>query len=167
MAKRIPHDTDKLREELAFQLRSGHAHANLDEVTEKLPFELQGKVPKGLPYSAWQLLEHIRLAQEDMFNFSDNTKGDYEQPDWPDGYWPKSPAPPNNRTWNKSVRRVRDDRERFIHIMATRDLFEPFPWGDGQTLFHETCLLLDHNAYHLGEILTVRRLVGAWPAKKK
>lgn len=166
MAKALTSDSDKIREELAFQFRNGHAHASFDEVTENLGFELQGKVPKGLPYSAWQLLEHIRIAQEDMVNFSDNAKGDYVQPEWPDAYWPKSPAPPTNRAWNKSAQQVRDDRERFLNLIAKRDLFEPFAWGDGQTLFHEACLILDHTGYHLGEIITIRRLLGAWPAKK-
>lgn len=154
---------DPLRKELIFQVNGGHAHAPLEKVTEKFPLQLQGVVPDGLPYSAWQLLEHIRLSQADMLEFC--TSKNYKEKKWPEDYWPKSPAPPNSRAWEASVRRIKDDRAKFIKLLSNpkADLFVPFPWGDGQTLFHEACLIIDHNSYHLGEIVTLRRLLGAWP----
>jgi len=153
---------DPLRKELIFQLNGGHAHAPLEKIVEKFPAKQQGIVPEGLPYSAWQLLEHIRLAQLDMLEFC--TSKDYREKKWPEDYWPKSPEPPNSRAWDSSVRNIKTDREQFIKLISNpkADLFAPLAWGNGQTLFHETCLIIDHNAYHLGEIVTVRRLLGNW-----
>jgi hypothetical protein len=157
---------DPLRQELVLQLNGGNAHAPLDKVTAKFPVRLQGVVPDGLPYSAWQLLEHIRLAQADLLEFC--LSKDCREKKWPDEYWPKSAAPPSARAWEASVRRIKADLAEFIKLISNpkADLFAPLAWGDGQTLFHEACLLLDHNAYHLGEIVTVRRLLGAWAGEK-
>ncbi|HWR17647.1 MAG TPA: DinB family protein [Terriglobales bacterium] len=155
---------DKLREELAFQLRKGNAHVPLEEAVKDLPLKAQGTVPKGMPYSAWQLLEHIRLAQRDMLDFCSNEDGHYQHKTFPDDYWPASPEPPNSRVWSQSVKQIQSDRDAFIALISDpkRDLFARFPWGTGQTLFHEACLILDHNAYHLGELVAVRRLLGEW-----
>jgi hypothetical protein len=127
---------------------------------------LQGVVPEGLPYSAWQLLEHIRLALADMLEFC--LSKDYREKKWPDEYWPESASPPSTRAWETSVRRIKADLAEFIKLISNpkADLFVPMPRGDGQTLLHEACLVIDHNAYHLGEIVTVRRLLGAWPGEK-
>jgi hypothetical protein len=153
---------DPLRKELVLQLNGGNAHASLDKVTAKFPARLQGVVPEGLPYSAWQLLEHIRLAQADMLEFC--LSKDYREKKWPDEYWPESAAPPSARAWDTSLRRIKSDLAEFIKLISNpkADLFVPLPWGEGQTLFHEACLIFDHNAYHLGEMVTVRRLLGAW-----
>lgn len=158
---------DPLRKELVFQLNGGNAHASLKKATDKFPAPQQGIVPAGLPYSAWQLLEHMRLAQADMLEFCTNSK--YKEKKWPDDYWPKSPQPPNARAWNASVKAIQADREKFIQLISNPkgDLFAPLPWGDGQTLFHEACLIIDHNAYHIGEIVTVRRILGIWDSTSR
>ena len=154
---------DPLRKELAFQLNGGNAHASLEKVVANFPARHQGTTPPGLPFSAWQLLEHIRLAQADMLEFCTNSK--YREKRWPDDYWPKSPAPPNAKEWSASIKAIQSDRKKFIELLSDpkADLFTPFSWGDGQTLFHEACLIIDHNSYHLGEIVTLRRLLGIWP----
>jgi hypothetical protein len=155
---------DPLRNEMIFQLRRGHAHAPFEKIVKAFPFEKQGIRPKGLPYSGWQLLEHIRLALEDIVEFCDNEDGHYKEKEWPEGYWPKLAGPPSKTAWNASVRKIEAVREKFIKMLSNDkvDLFAPFSWGDGQTLFHEACLIVDHTAYHLGEIVTLRRLLGVW-----
>lgn len=162
----MPAKLDPLRKEIVFQLNGGNAHAPLEKATADMPAKSQGVVPDGLPYSTWQLLEHLRIAQADMLEFC--TSKTYHEKKWPDDYWPKDPAPPNSRAWNASVRQIQADREQFIKLIsnAKADLFAPLAWGQGQTLFHEACLIIDHNAYHLGEIVTVRRLLGAWPPRE-
>jgi hypothetical protein len=159
----MAHDWDKLRTELIFQLNGGNAHASLEKVVANFPYELQGSVPNGLPYSAWQLLEHLRIAQAEMLEFCTNPK--YKDVKWPNAYWPESPKPSQAKSWEASVKQIQSDRTRFVNLISdtTSDLFAPFAWGDGQTLFHEACLIIDHNSYHLGEIVTLRRLLGAWP----
>jgi len=159
----MPARPDPLRKELVFQLNGGNAHAPLQKVIADFPAKFRGEKPNGLPYSAWQLLEHIRLAQADMLEFCTSAK--YKEKKWPDDYWPKSPNPPNARAWNAAVKAIHSDRTQFIKLISDpkADLFARFPWGDGQTLFHEACLIIDHNAYHLGEIVTVRRILGIWP----
>jgi hypothetical protein len=159
----MPPKLDPLRKELVFQLNGGHAHVPLEKVVQTFPIKFRGVVPKGLPYSSWQLLEHIRLALRDMLDFC--TDPNYQAPKWPDDYWPKSPEPPNARAWEASVRKIQSDRTKFVKLVSNpkSDLFAPIPWGDGQTLFHEACLIIDHNSYHLGEMVTVRRILGIWP----
>ena len=159
-------DAEELRKELIFQLRGGNAHAKFEDAVDSFPAKLRGTVPENLPYSAWQLLEHLRIAQADILKFSDNADGSYKEMTWPDAYWPKSPAPASASAWDKSVQQVLDYRERFIKLLQAGDLFAPFPWGDGQTLLREAVLIVDHNAYHIGELVAVRRLLKAWPAKK-
>jgi hypothetical protein len=155
---------DALVKELTLQLRGGHAHAPLDQVVKGFPFEKQGTVPEGLPYSGWQLLEHIRLAVEDMVEFSANQDGHYKEKKWPEDYWPKSAQPPSKGAWEKSVKQIKGEIEKFVELISDpkTDLFKPLPWGDGQTLFKEACQIVDHNAYHLGELVTVRRILGVW-----
>jgi hypothetical protein len=158
---------DKLRQELVFQLRGGNAHAKFDDVVKNFPEDLRGNTPKGMPYSGWQLLEHIRIAQDDILRFSKNADSSYEQPNWPADYWPKSPEPPNPQAWNKSIKSYHSDLDEFVGLIGDPKsaLFESFPWGGGQTLFHEAMLLVDHAAYHLGEIVAVRRVLKIWPGK--
>jgi hypothetical protein len=155
---------DPLREELVYQLRGGHAHAPLDKVVNGVPFEKQGTTPQGMPYSAWQLLEHLRLALEDMVEFSANEDGHYKEKAWPEGYWPKSPEPPSKKAWSESVKKIEAEIEKMVALVLNpkADLFKPFAWGDGQTLAREAMQIVDHNAYHLGELVAVRRALGAW-----
>ena len=156
---------DALRTHLLDLLHGGHAHATFEDAVRDLPAKLRGKVPRGLPYSAWQLVEHMRLTQEDILLFSKNRDGSYQSPEWPDGYWPSGEAPLDDEDWEKSIAGFRADRVAFEALVAdpTQDLFAPFPWGEGQTLLREGLLIADHTSYHLGQLIVVRRLRGAWP----
>ena len=150
-----------VRKWLVWLLSGGGAHVKFDEVVKDLPLELCGKKPSRLPFSAWQLLEHMRLAQADILEFSINPE--YREREWPADYWPKTAKPPEE-AWNKSVEGFRSDLHRMQDLIADRknDLHATIPWGDGQTLMREALLLADHNAYHLGELVLVRRLLNAW-----
>lgn len=162
----MPQKLDPLRKEIVFQLNGGNAHAPLEKVVENFPVKLRGEVPEGLPYSAWQLLEHLRIAQADIVEFCIGKN--YREKKWPEDYWPKDAAPRRASDWDESVSSIDEDRRQFIKLISASkiDLFAPLPSGTGQTLFHEACLIIDHNAYHLGEIVTLRRLLGAWPPGK-
>ena len=155
--------TDLQRTEIARVLDWEDAHAGFDRVVAGLPGKLQGQVPHGLPYSPWQLLEHIRLTQRDILEFCRNPE--YEELDWPDDYWPKSPAPPSASAWEESVKAFRQDREALKRLALDPgvNLSARVPAGDGQTYLRELLLAADHTAYHLGELVVVRRALGAWP----
>lgn len=156
-------DTDKqLREHLLKLLTGGEAHATFEKAIEGLPVELQGKKPKGAEHSPWQLLEHLRIAQWDILEFSRDAK--HQSPQWPEGYWPAKAAPPDEKAWDKTVRAFRKDLKAMCALVSDEktDLFAPIPHGDGQTILREALLLADHNAYHLGQLVLVRRLLGAW-----
>jgi uncharacterized damage-inducible protein DinB len=142
-------------------LRGGHAHATFDDIVREFPAERAGIRPPGAPHSAWELLEHMRIAQRDILEFS--RSGEHVSPKWPEGYWPKSPAPGQGE-WNNSVRAFREDLAAFEAMIrdASQDLHREFPWGDGQTLFREALLIADHNSYHLGQLVLVRQLLGDW-----
>ena len=161
---------DALEQELRTQLKAlldgGQAHAKLDDAVTGVPFQAQGTVPEGLPYSPWQLLEHIRIAQRDILDFSDNADGSYKPMKWPDDYWPKDPVPPGESAWEASVAALRSDRAAFELLLQERDLVTPFPWGDGQNLLREALLIADHESYHTGELIVTRRLLGVWKPKK-
>jgi uncharacterized damage-inducible protein DinB len=118
--------------------------------------------PSGAPYSAWQLLEHMRIAQRDILEFSRNPK--HVSPEWPEGYWPTKEAPPTKAAWSNSVRAFRSDLRAMQKLVANpaSDLFARIPHGDGQTLLREALLVADHNSYHLGQLVMLRRLLGAW-----
>jgi len=129
------------------------------------PAKLRGVVPKGLPYSGWQILEHIRLAQRDILEFSSNSDGSYTEKQWPEEYWPKSAEPPSEEAWERSIAQIREDRkalEKLVSSASDTELVAPFAWGDGQSLLREALLVADHDAYHVGELVVVRRLLGAW-----
>src|ERR1700757_3865032 len=151
-----------LRQHLLELLRGGGAHAKFEDVVKGLPAKLRGAKPANFPHSAWMLLEHLRLAQWDILEFSRNRK--HKSPNWPEGYWPKQPAPPNAGAWNKSVRQFRADQKAMLALVANpkTDLFAKIPWGDGQTILREALLVADHNAYHVAQLVDVRRLLGAW-----
>ena len=148
-----------LREHLIALLRGGNAHITFDKAVRGFPLDRAGVRPRGTPHSAWELLEHIRLAQEDILRFSQS--GDYVSPPWPEGYWPKSPKPERDNQWSASVRRYRKDLAEFEAMILdpAQKLSKKFPWGSGQTLLREALLIADHTSYHLGQLLLVRQLV--------
>lgn len=152
----------RLRQQLAKYLDWPEAHADFAASVNDFPAELRGCVPDGLPYSAWQLLEHIRIALCDIVEFSRDTR--HKSPPWPQGYWPKEAEPPNDAAWDKSVEAVRDcvDVMRKMINDPSQDLFAPLSGGSGQTLLREVLLAADHNAYHLGQLVLVRKALGAW-----
>jgi len=155
--------TDKpVREHLLKLLEGGHAHVTFEAAVKGLPVALRGKRPKGAEHSPWEILEHMRIATWDILEFSRD--GKHVSPKWPDGYWPKSPKPPNEKAWTKSVRALNADLEAMRKLVAAEstDLYAPIPHGDGQTIMREALLIADHNAYHIGELVLVRRLLGAW-----
>ena len=143
-------------------LRGGHAFPKFEDAVKGVPIAKAGIRPEGCPHSLWELLEHIRIAQHDIWKFSEGPK--WKSPKWPEGYWPKSPKPKDAAAWRKSVSYCRADRKAFEKLLSKRagELEAPFPWGDGQTLLRETLLIADHNAYHIGQIVLVRRLLGIW-----
>lgn len=161
----MPDAQQELRKQLSALLHGGQAHATFDEAVKDFPADLRGSVPPNLPYSAWQLLEHLRIAQRDILNFSAPPTGGYHPIAWPDAYWPKSPQPPSAHAWEQSIADVRADLGHFEALIQNpaSDLFKPFRWGTGQNLLREALLIADHNAYHLGELVVLRRLLGAWP----
>jgi uncharacterized damage-inducible protein DinB len=160
-AIRTNHDTS-LREHLLYLLKGGGAHVSFNEVIEDLPAAMRGKRPAGAAHSLWEILEHMRLAQSDILEFSRDPK--HVSPDWPGGYWPKAETSPNSVAWSKSVKAFRADLEAMCQLVGRKstDLYQRIPHGDGQTILREALLVADHNAYHLGEMVLIRRLLGAW-----
>jgi hypothetical protein len=157
---------EPLREQLARFIDSGEAHVTAEAAMADIDPALQGKRPPGLPHSPWELLEHIRITQHDILDFCVNPK--YEEMKWPDDYWPKSPAPPAADSWSKSVAEFRRDRDAFRALASDPkiDLFAKIPHGEGQTYLREILLTQDHNSYHTGQLVLVRRALDAWhPAK--
>ena len=157
-------NTDQaLRQHLLYLLRDGGAHASFDHAVRGFPAKLRGVKPPGAEHTAWQILEHMRIAQWDILEFSRNPK--HVSPKFPAGYWPKSAAPPNAAAWTRSVASFRADLKAVQKLVENpkTDLFAPIPHGDGQTILREVLLVADHNAYHLGELVLLRRLLGAWP----
>jgi hypothetical protein len=151
-----------LREHVLFLLDGGGAHAKFDEVIAGIPPKVLGQKPSGLPHSLWMLLEHLRIAQWDILEFSRNAR--YASPKWPEGYWPKTEAPSSAADWNASVKKFGQDLKAMQALVKDpkTDLFAKISWGAGQTVLREALLLADHNAYHLGQMLDARRLLGAW-----
>jgi len=142
------------------------AHVGFDAAVKGIPAVLRGVAPEGLPYSPWQLLEHLRLAQRDILEFCRNPAyvETYAKTKFPDDYWPPAAAPPTPAAWDESVAGFRRDREALKQIAAnpTIDLFERVPHGTGQTYLRELLLVADHNAYHVAQLVAVRRWLGIW-----
>jgi DinB superfamily len=161
MVIKDPHGK-QLREHVIYLLDGGGAHAKFDDVAQDIPEALRGVKPDGFPHSAWMLLEHLRLTQRDILEFSRNPK--YESPKWPEGYWPDTEGPPSAGAWTKSIQQFRKDAKDMEELVTRpkTDLYAKIPWGDGQTILREALLLADHNAYHLGQLVDVRRLLGDW-----
>ncbi len=153
---------DILREHLIKLLDWQDAHASFDTAAEGIPPQLHGVRPEGLPYSPWELLEHMRLTQKDILNFCRNQ--DYKAPKWPDEYWPKNSAPSTPNDWQQSVTAFRADRQSLqsLTVDPNLDLYAEIPHGEGQTYLREVLLVADHSAYHVGELVAVRRLLGVW-----
>jgi hypothetical protein len=158
----MPNDR-ALREHLIQLLEGGHAHPTFDSAVKGFPPARAGVRPKGVPYSAWELLEHLRIAQNDILRFS--ISAEHESPKWPEGYWPAAPAPEKESQWARSVKAIRQDMAELQALIRDpkQDLYRQFPWGDGQTLLREALLVADHNSYHIGQIVLVRKLLGEWP----
>jgi hypothetical protein len=153
---------DPLRKQLVELLRMEGAHLSFDDAVADFPVKLRGIKPHGAPRTPWQLLEHLRIAQWDILEFTRDPK--HVSPDFPSGYWPKSEAPPDDHAWDKSVRAFRADLKAMSDLVANdaTDLLAPIPHAEGKTILREALLLADHNAYHLGELVLLRRLLGAW-----
>ena len=143
-------------------LKGGQAFAPLKVILEDIPANKRGVVPENLPYSIWQQVEHIRIAQWDILDFSHNPE--YKEIKWPDAYWPKETAPKNDAAWEKSIKQIFADESAFIALLEDPkvDFYTPFPWGDGQNLLREAMLIANHNSHHAGQIILIRRLLGIW-----
>ena len=138
------------------------AHATFDAAVDGVPAELRGVQPPGLPYSLWQLVEHLRITQRDILDFCRDPA--YAEPQWPDDYWPGTAEPPSPDAWDETLARFRADRDALKQLAADApDLFAQIPHGTGQTYLRELLLVAGHGAYHVGQIVLVRRLLGAWP----
>ncbi|HLV81206.1 MAG TPA: DinB family protein [Chthonomonadaceae bacterium] len=151
-----------LREHIVRLLEGGQAYETFSEIAASFAADQRGIVPPGVEHSAWQIVEHLRIAQRDILDFSRNENGTYAELNWPDDYWPATPAPPDDKAWENTVRAFLADRKELeTHVLNPRnDLFAPFPWGDGQTLLREALLAADHASYHLGQLVIVRGLLG-------
>jgi uncharacterized damage-inducible protein DinB len=156
-----------LRKHLVELLRGSHAHVDFAAAIRDLPARLRGARPEGVEHSPWELLEHLRLAQRDILGFSRDPA--HVSPPWPEGYWPAAVEPPDAAAWDRSVAAFLADLEAMERLVAApaADLFQPFAHGQGQTLLREAMLAADHNAYHVGQIVALRRLLGDWPPPKR
>ena len=151
-----------LREHVVNLLMKGEAHADFEAAVKGLPAKLRGAKPKGAEHSPWQVLEHLRIAQWDLIEYGVNPK--HESPEFPAGYWPKNATPPSGAAWDKSVESFLKDRKRLCELVRSEktDLLKKIPYAGGQTLLRQALVTADHNAYHVGEMVLLRRMLGAW-----
>lgn len=151
-----------LREQLVELLDWHHAHVDLESVLKRISFDALGKKTPGSPYTIWELLEHIRIAQADIVSFS--RSADHQSPPFPEGYWPEDRAPESDEEWQRAREGLKNDLEAMKRLVADpeQDLLAPIPHGDGQTLLREAVLLADHNAYHLGQIVLMLKMLKLW-----
>jgi len=153
--------TTTLIDELIFLLKKGNAHISFNDAVKNIPFEDLGKKPGNLPYSIWQITEHIRITQKDILDFSINVN--YEALNWPSNYWPENAAPETQADWENSIKTINDNLDEFIELLKkSENIYALFGHGTGQTLLREAMLIADHNSYHTGEIIVLRRLLGNW-----
>jgi hypothetical protein len=154
-----------LRKHLVNLLTKGEAHATFEDAVRDVPAEARGKVPEGAAHSLWELAEHMRIAQADILKFSTDAK--HKSPKWPKGYWPKKPAPPNAKAWDKTIKDFLADRGEMVKLIEKKstNLFAEIPHGKGQTILREALLMADHNSYTVGEIVVTRRMLGVWKPK--
>jgi DinB superfamily len=152
-----------LREQLVYLLKGGGAHVHFMDAVEKFPAGKRGTYAQGLAHTAWQLLDHARIAQRDILEFSRNHE--HVSPEFPEGYWPKTPAPQSEDEWNDCVSAFKRDLRDMIRLIENpkTDLYAPIPHGQGQTILREALVLADHNSYHLGQLVDLRRALGSWP----
>ncbi len=157
----------QLRSHLVDLLTARQAHCTFDEAVAGLPAEARGRRPDDLPYSVWEQVEHLRRAQRDILDFCRDPE--YAAPAWPDDYWPDSVAPADDAAWTGSVEQVRDDLQAMCGLVQnpSLNLYEEIPHGDGQTYLREAMLVADHNAYHIGQIVTLRRALDAWGDRRE
>ncbi len=154
--------TDAIRKHLIELFRERHAHAQFEDAVKDTAPKIRGIIPDGLPYSIWQLVEHVRIAQWDILEFCrDET---HKSPKWPEGYWVENKTAVDDAEWEKSLLQIRKDKEAFISLLNSpdTDLYVPFAYGDGQTFLREALLIADHASYHTGQIVLIRRLLGDW-----
>lgn len=153
---------EMLRKQLVDLIKGGNAHVGYKKAFEDFSDDLRGKKPKGSPHTAWELLEHMRLAQWDILEYSRNT--DHRSPDFPEGYWPKDSEPPDPKAWDRTVNEFCEDLRAMCKLISNpaSDLNAPFPNGSGHTLLREALILADHNSYHLGQLVLLRRELGSW-----
>jgi hypothetical protein len=151
-----------LREHILYLLTGGAAHLSFEQAIAGLPSELRGARVDGVPHTMWRLLEHMRICQWDILDFSRNSQ--HVSPEFPDGYWPDGDAPPDDNAWDKSLQGFRADQQAMIDLISDpgTDLLAPIPHASGQTILREALLLADHNAYHLGQMVFLRRCLGVW-----
>lgn len=152
----------QLKEVIANMLEEEQAHISFADAVKDIPDKFLGVKPSNLPYSIWQLTEHIRITQWDIVQFSSNP--DHISPNWPEEYWPKTATPTSIKEWEKSVQAITEDRKKMINLVKApeADLLKPFSYGTGQNLLREAILIIDHSSYHTGEIVVVRRALGIW-----
>jgi hypothetical protein len=155
-------ENQKFRKQIVEFLSGRGAHVDWKASFRGIPPKLSGVRPSGFPHSLWELLEHMRIAQSDILEFSRDAT--HVSPEWPTGYWPATPAPPNAKAWDKSLKAFARDLEAMQKLVANRktDLLAKISHGTGQTILREALLVADHNAYHLGQVLTVRKILGNW-----
>jgi uncharacterized damage-inducible protein DinB len=159
----MPDNDVSLREQLAQLLRGGNAHVDMLSALEDFPPKLYGAKPQNSPHSAWELLEHMRIALRDILDFCTNDK--YVEKKFPDDYWPETAEPASKGAWEKSVRALKEDLEAFEELIRNPDsnLYAQIPWGNEEhTLLREVLVAADHNSYHTGELVFLRRILGAW-----
>jgi DinB superfamily len=151
-----------LREHLVSLLTQENAHAGFEVAVRDMPAKHFGTKPKGVDHSAWELLEHLRIAQWDILEFSRNPK--HVSPKWPQGYWPESPTPPTPEAWDHSVKEFERDLKEMVALVQDQsvDLLAKIGHGEGQTVLREALLIADHNAYHIGQLVQLRKMLGAW-----
>jgi uncharacterized damage-inducible protein DinB len=150
----------KVKEIIRDAILKEEAHASLSKAVENISLETVGKRVEGIPYTIWQLIEHIRITQWDIVEFSSNPL--HQSPRWPEGYWPEIPAPENQEHLDQSVRKIEHDILKLLRLLENDDLTKPFDHGNGQTLLRELMLVLSHSSYHIGQIILMRRILGKW-----
>lgn len=155
-------NNEAVLEQLIALITQGNAHITFDDAVKNIPFNILGEKPGNLPYSIWQIVEHIRIAQSDILDFSINSE--YKTLQWPDEYWISEGNPANEAAWQNSLKQIQNDRNEFIQLLTDNNtnLYEPFPYGQGQNLFREALLIADHTSYHTGQIILIRRLLNNW-----
>jgi len=154
-------EQQNLLDELVFLLKKGNAHVSFNDAIQDIPFDDLGKKLQNLPYSIWQIAEHIRITQKDILDFSANEN--YKELNWPADYWPHAAAPESKAAWDNCIKQINADLDAFIGLLTnSTNIFKPFEHGTGQSMLREAMLIADHTSYHTGEIIVLRRLLGNW-----